>query len=227
MLRRILIGIAVLSALVCVALLGTVVFFTSMKNLDGMPGHEVDVTEYKTIPQLTLRQRLGLGTASDAQHNLSAPSSATNTSPKMAGFVATPLQWTMPKTWRQAPERPMREVTFWADETQQVTCYVAVLGGNAGGLEANINRWCEQMGASVFTPEKIALLPQITVLGVASPLVALPKSQAENDQGLLGVVCVLQEKTVFVKMTGPAEQVQAERENFEAFCRSLQFEESK
>ena len=73
MLRRILIGIAVLSALVCVALLGTVVFFTSMKNLDGMPGHEVDVTEYKAIPQLTLRQRLGLGTASDAQHSLSAP----------------------------------------------------------------------------------------------------------------------------------------------------------
>ena len=44
-----------------------------------------------------------------------------------------------------------------------------------------------------------------------------------TGRGMLGVVCPLPTHTVFVKMVGPADAVQAEKEEFIVFCRSLEF----
>jgi hypothetical protein len=41
---------------------------------------------------------------------------------------------------------------------------------------------------------------------------------------MLGLICPLPERTLFVKLVGPAATVRAERERFEEFCRSLRFE---
>ena len=41
------------------------------------------------------------------------------------------------------------------------------------------------------------------------------------DAVLLGVICQLPTHSLYIKMTGPAVEVQAEREHFLAFCKSL------
>ena len=118
----------------------------------------------------------------------------------------------------------MRAVTY---QTGAVECYVTTLTGTGGGLEANINRWCGQIGQEALTSEVIAALPRITMLGQEAVLVELAGDysgmgdDAAAGSMLLGTVCELPGETVFVKMTGPEAAVRAEKESFLAFSKSI------
>ncbi len=138
------------------------------------------------------------------------------------------LAWSAPQGWVQAPERPMREVTFVFGDDSAAECYVAVLHGDGGGLVANLNRWLNQFSQSGLSEEEVAALPRVSMLGTEAVII-----EAEGDYtgmvgdvlpdaALLGAVCPMPEFTVFVKMTGPASDVLAERDAFLAFCESLQ-----
>jgi hypothetical protein len=106
---------------------------------------------------------------------------------------------------------------------------VTVLKGAAGGVEMNINRWRGQMGLEnePLNAEAIAKLPKIDVAGREGPLVEIPgnytsmSGKAEPEYLLLGTICDLGSETLFVKMVGPQATVQAQRESFIAFCKSL------
>jgi len=136
------------------------------------------------------------------------------------------LTWKDPEGWTRAADRPMREVTHVVGDAE---CYVTILGGTGGGLEANINRWCDQMGAPAKTVDEVAALPRIPFLGTQAIVVEIPGAYSgmgdENvpEALLLGAVCMLGDASVFVKMTGPRDTVEAEREAFLAFCRSFDF----
>ena len=45
--------------------------------------------------------------------------------------------------------------------------------------------------------------------------------QQQPNYMMLAAICPLQENTVFVKMTGPASTVGAEKEHFKVFCNSI------
>jgi hypothetical protein len=135
------------------------------------------------------------------------------------------LSWTAPDGWEQAPDRPMREVTFTVNGAE---CYIAILQGTGGGVALNVNRWVGQMGQPELSESEIESLETINVLGEPSPLVEA--KGAYTDMGgnrtmnamLLGVVREDPDESVFIKMTGPESVVEAERENFIAFCESLE-----
>lgn len=137
---------------------------------------------------------------------------------------ADQLKWDLPAGWEQSPARPMRVVSFTIGTTE---CYIAVLGGMAGGVEANINRWYGQMGAASLSSEQIDALEKIEVLGEPCALVDVEGSytgmQGESiaKARMLGIVRASEEQSLFVKMTGPAEEVAAQVDNFKAFCKSL------
>jgi hypothetical protein len=150
-----------------------------------------------------------------------APAPAAPTGP------APGLSWSAPPHWRVQPERPMRLVSFAIGSSGATECYVAVLAGAAGGTAANINRWRDQMGQPELTEAEFAALPRLPMLGRQAPLVAIDghftgmDGATTSDAMLLGAVCELPEEAVFVKLVGPAAEVRAERQHFEAFCRSL------
>lgn len=135
------------------------------------------------------------------------------------------LQWTAAEGWTQADPRPMRLVTY---QVSGAECYIAVLGGAAGGVEANVNRWRGQMGKGLLSAEELANLRKLTVLGVEASMVEITGSfsgqsgESATEQMMLGLVCPWDAKTVFVKMVGPKEAVSAQVNNFVAFCESLQ-----
>lgn len=135
------------------------------------------------------------------------------------------LEWVAPESWQRAPDRAMRLVTYVIDGAE---CYVTVLTGTAGGAAMNINRWVTQMGQPELTPEQLADLPAITVLGQDSPLVEATGAftgmdgTTQADSMLLGVVREDPVQSVFIKMTGPESVVRAERDRFIAFCESIQ-----
>jgi hypothetical protein len=133
------------------------------------------------------------------------------------GADAAQPTWTAPKGWTKGPPKQMRLVTFTPDGKPGVECYVTVLGGKAGGVEANINRWRQQLSLAPLSADAIAALPTLPSLGRTGSMVEIDGGPAA---GLLGFVCELDDRTVFVKMMGPTEALHAERDRFIEFCKS-------
>lgn len=135
---------------------------------------------------------------------------------------ASGYEWTPPEGWKRGPEKSMREITYLVGDGAEAECYVTVLGGSGGGMLANINRWCGQMGHTPLTESDLAKLERITMLGTQATLVELERdgSSSGSAEYLLGAVCLLPEHSVFVKMTGPRALLVQERAAFQAFCKS-------
>ncbi len=139
----------------------------------------------------------------------------------------SPYTWQLPEGWSEAPPTSMRIGNFKVASSPETECYLTLLKGAAGGVDANINRWCRQMGQPELKPEEIAALTKVEMLGQQAPLVEVAGSftgmagQQFPDYMLTGVVATLADETLFVKMTGPAAVVKAEKDHFLAFCKSL------
>ncbi|HVY62435.1 MAG TPA: hypothetical protein VHF22_12320, partial [Planctomycetota bacterium] len=139
-----------------------------------------------------------------------------------------PFRWKAPDSWVQAPAAPARVVTYKVAPRQTVECYVAVLGGAAGGTFMNVNRWRSQLGQGSLSEEQVAALRKVKVLGTEAPLVEVAgnytdmRGEAHEGSMLLATMAPLDGYTVFVKMVGPEAEVRAERERFVQFCASLE-----
>lgn len=135
------------------------------------------------------------------------------------------LKWDVPAGWTEAPGSPMRLANFTIGDG--IECYVSVLGGMAGGVEANINRWYGQMGKQPLSADEIASLPKVQVLGADSPYVDIEGdftgmgTAPQPGYRLLGVVRAGDQASLFAKMTGPSEAVAAQVDAFKAFVASL------
>ena len=182
------------------------------------------------------RERFGQFCASlrEEAHAAHAAGGEAAGTPHAAGGAAAdaPLDppqfdWEAPDAWTKGPDQTMRVVSYGVGGNGAAECYVTALQGTGGGLEANINRWCSQIGQDALSPEAIAALPRVTVLGQESAVIELTGDYsgmgdtAQASSMLLGAICELPAETIFVKMTGPETVVRAEKEGFLAFCRSL------
>lgn len=136
--------------------------------------------------------------------------------------------WQVPDTWTEGRPTPMRAGNFGVADNPNVECYLTVLTGMAGGILANVNRWRQQMGLPDINQEAVDALPTIEMLGQPACFLDIEgdftgmSGRHEPGYRMLAVICVLDDETVFVKMTGPADAVQAEKERFLAFCASLE-----
>lgn len=170
----------------------------------------------------------GAGGGADPHAGLD-PSSMGGMSGAMAGGGGSgSLGWTPPAGWKAQAPRAMREVTFVPEGHPEVECYISRLGGNGGGLMSNLNRWRGQFGGTALTQAEFDSLPTIEVLGQDVPILEVTgdftgmSGDTAEGQGLLGVACIRERDSLFIKMTGPASAVHALRGEFEAFARSLE-----
>jgi hypothetical protein len=136
--------------------------------------------------------------------------------------------WDGPAGWDEQPARMMRIVTFVPKSEPASWCYVSKLGGTAGGLANNVNRWRGEMGErTVLDEAAIGKLPTLDVLGVKAVLLDL-KGDFAGTGGpplkgarMFGVICPRAGDVVFIKMVGPAATVGAHYDAFVALCTSL------
>ena len=155
-----------------------------------------------------------------AQQDPAAPSDFSN------------LTWELPAGWREGKRKPMRLATMEFGDSGQSEVSVIVLSGTGGGKVANIKRWYQQVGRPEPSSEDIAGLENLEVLDKPSPLVEVSGDfsgmgrRQISDAGLLGLICELAGQTLFIKMTGPKDEVFGQREAFKAFCRSLTQDQS-
>lgn len=146
-----------------------------------------------------------------------------------------PLAFTTPDGWKEAPAvtsggmAGMRLINLTFGPNGEGECYLSAMPGNAGGLEANVNRWRTQMGQPAFTAEDLSKLPIRPFLGREATYVAFDgdfkgmgsAADAKSGYRLLGLVQAAPEFTLFVKMTGPKELVAQNEAAFDQFCQSI------
>ncbi len=189
-------------------------FAASLSKSAGAPAAATPAPEVAPMPETAAPAPVA---AAENPHGVADPTPE-------GGFNPDALQWTAPEGWQLGPEKMMRAVTYIVGG---VECYVTTLAGEGGGSVSNINRWANQMGNAPLDEAAIAALPKISVLGVESPLVEFSGSftdmggAAKPDYKLLGALAAKGGSTIFIKLTGPASEVDAQKANFTAFCASL------
>lgn len=140
---------------------------------------------------------------------------------------SSPLAWDAPPEWEARAGHPMRVVTFAPRGSEGTECYVTILSGGAGGVEANLTRWRSQMGQPPLGAREIAALKTVRVLGRDAKLIEVMGTYTDmqgnkvEKAGLLGLVCPVEGSLITVKMTGPFDVIAAEKDRFLAFCGSL------
>lgn len=145
-----------------------------------------------------------------------APPAAT--APQQTG----PFAWDLPEGWIAQPGSGMRLATFLVPVGQtQVECSVIALGGPAGGVVANVNRWRGQIG-----------LPAVDAAAVQSSAIRAEGKLGEfqyfklinEDQpgkAFLAAILPAGERTLFIKIDAPAADLDAVESSFVDFCKSV------
>ncbi|WP_461526741.1 hypothetical protein [Prosthecobacter sp.] len=141
------------------------------------------------------------------------------------------LTWTLPEGWKEsATPDPMgmRLLDLRFGPNQEGECYISLMPGPAGGLEANVNRWRTQMGQPPYTADEIAKLPKKPFFNRDATFVAFDgdfkgfgAEAAKTGYRMLGLIHSADQATIFVKLTGPKALVEQNTAAFDAFCLSI------
>jgi hypothetical protein len=140
--------------------------------------------------------------------------------------AAKPLQYETPEGWKEVPDSAkMAMIRFRVEDNgQKADITLTPLGGPAGGLIMNVNRWRQQLGLDSAGEEQIKKETQsIEVAGAKCDYVDLLGPAGTNQQRMLVVICPHGGQTWFIKMVGPHDLVAKQQPAFEAFVRSLRF----
>ena len=135
--------------------------------------------------------------------------------------------YAVPEDWLEIAPTSMRAANFLVAGDPETECYATLLAGAGGGALANANRWRGQLGEPSYSPAEYEGLPRVAMLGGEGSIVEAVGTFSAGDRKiedalLIGVVCILPDRAVFVKMIGPRAKVEPARADFLAFCRSLE-----
>lgn len=138
--------------------------------------------------------------------------------------AARPLTWSAPPDWRElSSPGPMRTAAFRVQENGDAAEVTIVgLGGSAGGISANVNRWRGQIGLSPAGEAEI--MQGLVSVPLSSGEAKLVDLVGEHERILVAIV-PHGEMTWFFKMQGPKDLVGRRRGEFESFIRSARFHE--
>ncbi len=139
--------------------------------------------------------------------------------------------WVAPKGWKEEPGEGMRLATFHLlSDTKAIDCSIVSLGGMAGGLEANLRRWMGQIGVKATDDQLsklIASAPGTKIKtgqeGKIFDFTSIQTRARSSDKSMIVVMVVMDEATLFVKMTGTVGSVNRNKEGFFKLAGSVEF----
>lgn len=187
-------------------------------------GERMEITESRTISAHALPPNVDITSATrffdDAKEE-----------PEKRQDFRSLLTWVVPEGWSEsATPDPMgmRLLDLRFGPSQEGECYISLMPGSAGGVEANVNRWRTQMGQPAYTPEEITQLPKKPFFNREATFVAFDgdfksfgAEQARTGYRMLGLIHSTEQATIFVKLTGPKALVEQNTAAFDAFCQSI------
>lgn len=123
-----------------------------------------------------------------------------------------PLLWETPDRWEELPGDGMRLVTFRTVRgNQRAETTVVMIDGEAGGTEANVVRWLDQLGLDLNKQEFTQFLATGELLSAKDGLVLtiynFTMLDAPQGLSMLAAIGSISGQTLFVKMSGDDEIV--------------------
>jgi hypothetical protein len=148
---------------------------------------------------------------------------------------AAGLHWTAPAGWKTGPPQMMRAATYAvaaaSGDTAAAECVVYFFGaGQGGSVNANIERWKGQFtnagkpAAAVLAKRTTHGIPMTTIdvageySGLGGPLAA---SKPVPGYRLLGAIVEGPGGNIFVKFTGPARTIAANKAKYDTLLASF------
>jgi len=142
------------------------------------------------------------------------------------------ISWESPKGWKETKGSSMRLASFSTgmdDPQNYIECSIVSLGGQAGGLSANVARWMRQINLSVSDSKQLdEFLENSERIKTKSDLpvtmIDFTKLQSSEDEGassMIAAIIQLTDLTVFLKMTGSKEAVLNNKEEFRVLVNSV------
>ncbi len=137
----------------------------------------------------------------------------------------SPVEGKAPQNWLALPAKQFRLLNYRFGESGMGEVYVSL---SSGGVMDNANRWLKQFGRTAMTAEDFAKMEKIPVAGIEGVWV-----QADGDYGagmgadskpgygLAGVVAEVGGQILTVKMVGPKNEVDAEKQNLRQYIGTL------
>lgn len=140
---------------------------------------------------------------------------------------AEPVHWTKPESWNSQPLSEMRMGSFRVDGPNAGSADVSITAfpGDTGGLSSNLNRWRGQLRLPPLSDEQLLNTAQrIEVDNVPTCLVDFQTADGDPEPArILGAVLQRNDRTWFVKMTGPPNLLASQRQIFLDFVHSFHF----
>ena len=145
--------------------------------------------------------------------------------------MENPFVWETPEGWTEEAESQMRIINLSFGEGGEGECYLTILPGGGGGLRANLDRWRGQMDLPPMTGDDLGSIEFRELFGGEAYYVDFSgtftgRGGAPPLEGyrLVGVLLELRDFVATVKMTGPTDLVEENLAAFDAFCKSIRFE---
>lgn len=149
-----------------------------------------------------------------------------------ATAAADAFDYDLPDGWEAVAPTSMRVVNLRVASEPRAECTLVLLGGDAGGLRANIDRWRGQMGLGPLDDAAFEALPTSTLLGRDAARVDLVGAyggmSGEKQTGfrMLGLLAVDPAGSAFLKFTGPADVIAANEDGFDRVAATLAVRET-
>ena len=150
------------------------------------------------------------------------------TTAMMAGPTLN-LTWRVPKDWQEVKGEGMRLVSFKTNDNDPIECTIVLLGGMAGGLEANIMRWMKQINLTDVPEDQLSLFieqpEEITNAdGLTTQIFDFTKLQKEKEwttPSMMAALMTVEGQSVFIKMTGTKSAVEKNLDPFKDLLQSI------
>ena len=155
----------------------------------------------------------------DENPKLNATSSDRFEAPGTGPFIAG----TVPASWLSQPPSAFRLLSYRFGTGGEVA-----VGMSAGDVLSNVNRWLGQFGGAALDQAGVDALEQGEVVGAKGVWVEasgeyLPGmgQPPRSGQAMYGIVAADAGRIITVKMTGPADEVAAQKEALKTFTATL------
>jgi hypothetical protein len=156
------------------------------------------------------------------------PPQITNTPAPSTDNGNTESIWTVPSAWQSIPPAQflLAEYSISGANGAKAEVNVAAMGGEGGGLLANVNRWRGQLGLGALSESDLPqLAPSLEVPGGTATMVDFVGTDSKTGAPtrLIGAIVSQNGQTWFYKMMGDKQVVTQQKDNFTKFIQSANY----